>query len=405
MIKRTSAILIGLMLLVPIVVLMAYIAVSNRAVAGVATVEFPESDVRYQFVLEPVGIVSGNNGQIIEDFFSELTGLIQFDVDYQSASISTLGTDFTFGQFTPANIDVLFHRPNFQDNNILQNALEINADYVIDATNPAIYVTDAHASANSSDVMTFQITEGFGCNCEAPDIGDFSLANGTLAFVGPDNVLESAAPPLPFNIDAFSINKAFTLNYRKEGVNEDFSQRFSVVSASSVFLPLPTIPLNGALDFNFPVAPGRLEYLDPLISVGYDYDIGSGDPRFASVLLPNIGDGFYELWLFDAVGVAYNSGFSIEAGVEFDFLSQIDPLGLSRFRILGIETSAQLDPDNPTAFVTGVTFSSSGFFTGTMTPITEEIQIPEPSSALSFAIGPLLLVWKVAKSRRKRAIN
>jgi hypothetical protein len=36
-----------------------------------------------------------------------------------------------------------------------------------------------------------------------------------------------------------------------------------------------------------------------------------------------------------------------------------------------------LDPGNGTAFITGLTFASSGEFTGTMTPITVLV-VPEP---------------------------
>lgn len=43
--------------------------------------------------------------------------------------------------------------------------------------------------------------------------------------------------------------------------------------------------------------------------------------------------------------------------------------GVDRFRVLGIESSAGLDPNNVTAFVTGLAFVTDGQFTGTMTPI------------------------------------
>jgi hypothetical protein len=52
---------------------------------------------------------------------------------------------------------------------------------------------------------------------------------------------------------------------------------------------------------------------------------------------------------------------------------------------LGIETSAQLDPHDTTAFVTGLTFTDDGDFTGTMTPITE--RVPEPETLGLFALA------------------
>ena len=54
--------------------------------------------------------------------------------------------------------------------------------------------------------------------------------------------------------------------------------------------------------------------------------------------------------------------------------------GLSRFRVGDIETAAGLDPSNTTAFVTGLSFTGSGSFTGTQTPITVNVpdRVPEP---------------------------
>ena len=78
----------------------------------------------------------------------------------------------------------------------------------------------------------------------------------------------------------------------------------------------------------------------------------------------------------------------VAAGVEFFFSDSV-----SRFRILGIEIGAALDPSDPTAFITALTFDSNGSFTGTMTPITESV--PEPGSIGLFALGLTVLgVWR-----------
>ena len=54
----------------------------------------------------------------------------------------------------------------------------------------------------------------------------------------------------------------------------------------------------------------------------------------------------------------------LTAGVEYAFAAG----GVDRFRILGIEALAALDPNDAVAFVTGLTFTDDGRFTGTMTP-------------------------------------
>lgn len=67
--------------------------------------------------------------------------------------------------------------------------------------------------------------------------------------------------------------------------------------------------------------------------------------------------------------------FSIDAGDQYFF-----PMGgVSEFTVTGIDPSADLDPADTSTFVTGLTFASDGSFTGTMTPITENVStVPEP---------------------------
>jgi hypothetical protein len=57
---------------------------------------------------------------------------------------------------------------------------------------------------------------------------------------------------------------------------------------------------------------------------------------------------------------------------------------VSKFKVLGIDESLGLDPNNSTAFVTQVTFTGDGPFTGTMTAITA---VPEPSTWAMMILG------------------
>jgi hypothetical protein len=64
-----------------------------------------------------------------------------------------------------------------------------------------------------------------------------------------------------------------------------------------------------------------------------------------------------------------------------------------------------LDPNNVTAFITGLTFISDGDFTGTMTPLITEVSdlaaIPEPTTLLLF--GTTLAGVGLAQWRRRKA--
>jgi len=155
---------------------------------------------------------------------------------------------------------------------------------------------------------------------------------------------------------------------------------------------LPTLILGDTpyYRFNTSVVNGQTVFIDPLVAIGYDYQIGAGDPNFASVLLPTgIGDNLFDLWLWNGTQFV-DSLINLTGGTAYTFNSPVD-----RFRILGIETSAGLDPSNTTAFITGLTFDGSGQFTGTMTPLTA--QVPEPSAFALFGIG---LLWLGLYRRR-----
>lgn len=152
---------------------------------------------------------------------------------------------------------------------------------------------------------------------------------------------------------------------------------------------LPSVGPDGVFRFDIEVRSGQRYAIDPTVAVGYDYQIGAGDPLFASVMLPDIGDGLYELHLFDGENFFLQD--IIAAGDEYFF----GGTGVDRFRILGIETSAGLDPSDPTAFATTVSFVGDGRFTGTMTPIIQAVPAPHPLGLLVAG----LLALRLTRSR------
>jgi len=150
-----------------------------------------------------------------------------------------------------------------------------------------------------------------------------------------------------------------------------------------VFLPTLVPGAVPFYQFNNSVVAGITSFYDPLVAVGYNYQIGAGDPNFASVTAPaGIGNNLYDLFLFDTgVGDYVDSGIDLIGGTEYFF----GGLGVDRFSIRGIETSAGLDPNNTMAFITGLSFVEDGSFTGTMTAIT--VDVPEPVSLALLGLG------------------
>jgi hypothetical protein len=155
------------------------------------------------------------------------------------------------------------------------------------------------------------------------------------------------------------------------------------VGSGPVILPTTTVS-NGQVTFGFnvPVAPGVTYNIDPTVATGYIYNIGVGNPNFASVSLPNLGNsGPYSLFLWNGASWVFDT--TLAANSLFNF----GPNGVGQFEVLGIDPSLGLDPNNPVAFVTALTFEGTGTFTGTMMPVTISTDVPEPSTWAMMILG------------------
>ena len=155
---------------------------------------------------------------------------------------------------------------------------------------------------------------------------------------------------------------------------------------------LPVVDSNGRFSFNLAVVRGSPVLLDPAVATGYDYQVGAGDPLFASVELPDLGSFDYQLYLWNGSQWVFDT--DLASLTPFDFAGN----GVDRFRIAGIPLGELLDPGDPTAFETRVTFASDGRFTGTMTALVS--QAPEPATIALFAVG---LLGSLSARRRRPA--
>jgi hypothetical protein len=140
---------------------------------------------------------------------------------------------------------------------------------------------------------------------------------------------------------------------------------------------LPIIDAKGVFHFDtVGILNGQLIYIDPVVATGLVYATGQGDPNFASVLLPNIQS--------DAFDVTWGDGSALALGGQQFFFPDLG--GVSDFTVTSIDVADGLDPQNPTAFITGLTFEGAGSFTGTMTPITQDVPEPGTLALLSSAL-------------------
>ena len=201
-------------------------------------------------------------------------------------------------------------------------------------------------------------------------------------------------------IDTRGAGSVFVASNNNAEILRRSTSYFNFTPLSSGGPPLVYLPtvVNGVYNFSITnVGPNSVTFIDPIVAVGYDYATGAGDPNFASVLLPTgIGDNLFDLLLWNGSDFV-DSGIDLVGGAQFFF----GGAGVNRFSVRGIETSAMLDPKNVTAFITGLTFTSAGSFTGTMTPITVDIAVPAPGTAVLLLVG-LLGLTAVSQRRRSR---
>ena len=196
---------------------------------------------------------------------------------------------------------------------------------------------------------------------------------------------------------AFQLGKNYSIEMSliqtKNGSNADLgnSNIQAIARSYADFTPttsggppvnLPVVLKDGSYKFDMSIVAGQTYFIDPEVAVGYDFAIGTGNPNFASVDLPDdVGDGRFDIFGYDSGGHLVLLARDWNGADVFDF----GVGGVGRFRVTGIETSAGLDPRNTTAFITGLTFTGSGQFTGTQIPIT--VSVPEPPALILMCLG------------------
>lgn len=244
-------------------------------------------------------------------------------------------------------------------------------------------------------------------------IGSSGVANAIFARdLGPNATLFTLDPGSPGLTQSLQVGRQYSLailnqdlrNNNGTGTSDNTlsqSQAFVNFTLSNsgtvrpVYLPTLLPGTSPVFQFNIDgITPNQTFSLDPDVAVGYDFQIGAGNPNFASVTLPSgLAPGNeYNLFLWN--GSTWVTSGSILGGSMHSFGGN----GVDRFRITGIPVSANLDPADPTAFVTDVTFSGSGSFTGTMTPLTAPVPELETWAMLVAGFG---LVASVTRRRRQ----
>lgn len=123
----------------------------------------------------------------------------------------------------------------------------------------------------------------------------------------------------------------------------------------------PFIPQREANVFRFPRIPvprRQTRFFDPEVTIGYDFIVDDGPSIYSVVLPPNINqpnDPFH-IWLGNSSCSEFTDvNLHLNAGEEYIFSSPVPCFG-----VRNIDPNANLDPTNPLAFVTGLSFDTAG---------------------------------------------
>jgi hypothetical protein len=183
---------------------------------------------------------------------------------------------------------------------------------------------------------------------------------------------------------------------------------FPTLAVSSQDVDAPMLPgsvnADGGFQFDFVAVEGETLFFDPEVAVGYDYVVGSGAPNIATALFPTLlgdADG-YEIYAMSDMTTPLFTG--VMGGQTVDFATVGYAAGIAGFALRGIDVAAGLDPADTAAFVTGLSFVSSGIGSLTQTPVTiltGPAAVPEPATWAMMILG---LGWVGAGFRRRKAM-
>ncbi len=224
--------------------------------------------------------------------------------------------------------------------------------------------------------------------------GWLSDAAGTHAWIGNASGYQKIDAPAAWGSGAL-IGEGLNNHGQVVGPWDDAARNTHGFIATPAVDPVDT-SVAGVYTFSTAVVADVPIFIDPKVAVGYDYQIGAGDPLFKTVSLPaGVGGGNFEI-------VVGGQTFAVGGNQIFDFTANGFAQGVAEFKVTGIEPSAMLEPNDYTAFVTRLTFMGNGMFTGSQTALTADYTppVPEPASWALWLGGLAGVGWGLRRRPR-----
>ena len=241
-----------------------------------------------------------------------------------------------------------------------------------------LFETDASGSANDNDTFV-GITAAGGTQAgyavqQCCGIHTYPLPNTVDGDTNGDNFVDTAYDVTlqlqrDFNVAAGQTQYFTTTTLFGNGVPP--------APGSQESLPLidenPTTNAEGVQVYSFDIPenyqPQRVIWIDPIVAVGYVYAVNNG-ATFFSVTAPSLAS------VNDTDGYTLTFGSTVVALLAGQ--TYVFGAGVNSFTLNGINPALGLDPNNPTAFVTGIALNAiqTGSTVLTMTPIEQDYNTP-----------------------------
>lgn len=307
-------------------------------------------------------------------------GLITgYSINFDASGIISAGVGFIFNPATGATTEITVPNSRLVIAHGINTAGQVVGSgqrRTVPGGNLA-FLRDPATGINSYFQVNGRPTRARGINDFGVIAGFIDEASGfTRSFVGTSAGFELLDVPGAINTFAEWINNSGQIS----GLFDDAAGHFHGFIGTPAALPTGTTA-DGAFTFTVDVIANVPIYIDPVVALGYEYETGMGDPRFATVRMPiGIGDNHFTL-------LVNGRRFAVTGGELFDFRTNGFSRGVSKFRVTDIEETAGLEPGNPLAFPTQLTFMADGRFTGTMTPLCLDHPLPpQASKALAHVV-------------------
>ena len=129
--------------------------------------------------------------------------------------------------------------------------------------------------------------------------------------------------------------------------------------------PIKPIRVDGSVStFGIAVGKGKPNNVDPPLATGYEYRIGAGNPRIASIALPLLTRNQRPYSVQVLQSGAWRTVFLLSPLRELKF-----SVPQSRFRVIGVPIAAKLNMGNDPRWVSMISFEKDGYFSGTVTAL------------------------------------